>query len=424
MDKRKLQAYISLFVVLLYLGSIFVQATGLSSGENLVIALDPGHGGEENGASYYDIEEKDINLQLAQLVQQELLEYQGVDVVLTRETDEEVTLWERANRASNEGADILLSLHFNASASHESNGASIYVSTGVSHKEELMQLGDHFLGEFEAIGLSNAGMFARVTQMNGRRADGSFDDYYGVLRHSYNLGIPAMIVEHCYMDSEIDKEFFDTKEGLEKLAKADANAVASYYGLCKPGENVPEGKHAKVFGVTTKAVEQGYFDSPKLNGITLKEYDGKTPGVATYEVDVEDGVGISMIYLVYKNVEDGTSFTIYPKMESSLQSGVHELCAYFPTGLSLGQCYLSYIGVYNEVGLDAGYNQYRGTMVGYGKCDWLNTFSYNSEADIQIMEQTSISPFKTDYIIEQLRDGIRNVRRPFHFPVTVQLYRK
>ncbi len=411
--KYKNTVYIILaFCVLLNLCCFPTYATG-TYGRDLIIALDPGHGGEEDGANYYGLEEKDINLKLAKLVQKELQKYQGADVMLTRETDEEVTLWERANRASKAEADILLSIHFNASVSHKSNGASIYLSTGEYHKKELMQLGDHLLGEFEAIGLSNAGMFARVTQMNGRRADGSFDDYYGVLRHAYNMGMPAMIIEHCYMDSEIDKEYFYAEEGLVKLAQADARAIATYYGLCKPGEEVPEAKHATVFGATTKAVEQQYFEAPRLNSIVLKEYDGKTPGIATYEVDVEDGVGVSTIYLVYKNVTDGSSFTIYLNLEESLDTGVHEVTAYFPSKLALGECDLSYVGVYNEVGLDAGYNRYYGTLVGYGKCDWLNTFNYSGEADLNIMEQTTISPIKTDYIIDGIRKKMKIKRAPF-----------
>lgn len=411
---KKIKVYIMLGCAMVFVWCpMNAQATGYAAGENLVIALDPGHGGEEDGANYYGIQEKNINLKLAKLVQQELQEYQNVDVMLTRETDEEVTLWERANRASGAGADVLLSMHFNASSSHKSNGASIYLSTGEYHKEKLMQLGDYLLGEFEAIGLNNAGMFARVTQMNGRRADGSFDDYYGVLRHSYNMGMPAMIIEHCYMDSEVDKDYFYTEEGLMKLAKADARAIAAYYGLCKPGENVPEAKHATVFGATTKAVEREYYEAPQLKSIALKEYDGKTPGIATYEVEVEDGVGVSTMYLVYNNVTDGSSFTIYISLEESLDTGVHEVTAYFPSNLSLGECELSYVGVYNEVGFDAGYNSYYGTLVGYGKCDWLNTFNYDGEADLNIMEQTTISPIKVDYIIEGIRKKMQFKRTPF-----------
>lgn len=411
--KRKNKVCIMLiFCMVLGVCHFSSHATGMYAGQ-LVIALDPGHGGEENGASYYGIEEKDINLKLAKLVKEELDQYQGVQVVLTREEDEEVSLWERANRASAADADILLSLHFNASVSHKSNGASIYLSTGEQNKDKLMQLGDNLLGEFESIGLSNAGMFARVTQMNGRRADGSFDDYYGVLRHAYNMGIPAMIVEHCYMDSEIDKEYFYTDEGLQKLAKADAKAIAAYYRLCKHGEDVPEAKHATVFGATTKAVERDYYEAPQLKSIALKEYDGKTPGLATYEIDIEDGVGVSTTYLVYKNVTEGTTFTIYLNLEKSLTTGVHEVTAYFPSHLALGECDLSYVGVYNEVGLDAGYNRYYGTMVGYGKCDWLNTFTYNGEADLKIMEQTMFSPIKTDYIMNELRKQMRYKRTPF-----------
>lgn len=410
--KKQLLFYITLIAMsIMFFTTVPVNATG--NRKNLVIVLDPGHGGEEDGANYYGLEEKDLNLKLAKMVQQSLQEYQGVDVMLTREGDEEVTLWERANCASKMKADIFLSMHFNASMSHKSNGSSVYISTGEYHKDNLMKLGDNLLGEFESIGLKNAGMFARVTQMNGRRADGSFEDYYGVLRHAYNHGIPAMIIEHCYMDSEIDKDYFDTDEGLEKLAQADVNAIAAYYGLCKTGEEVPVAKHATVFGATSKAVERNYYEAPLLKNISILEYDNKTPGIATYQVEVQDGVGVSTIYLVYKNVVDGSTFTIYLNLEESLETGVHEVTAYFPSNLSLGECELSYVGVYNEVGFDAGYNHYGDMMIGYGKCDWLNTFSYVNEADLNIMEVTDISPIKADYIIDNIRKQISYKRTPF-----------
>ena len=149
--------------------------------EELIIALDPGHGGDENGAYYYGIKEKDVNLQLAKLVKKQLEQYPNVKVFLTRDQDETVSLSERAKRAHQGYADILISIHFNASVSGKSKGASVYISTGQKYQEQLQSLADLFLGEFEALGLDNAGMFARVTQMGGRRQDGSFDDYYGIL---------------------------------------------------------------------------------------------------------------------------------------------------------------------------------------------------------------------------------------------------
>ncbi len=414
--KRKVVFFLYMSMLLTLYFPLNVFATANSSG-NLIIALDAGHGGEENGATYYGLEEKNLNLTLAHMVKEELETYEGVTTILTREEDEEISLYERANRAAANHANILLSLHFNASTSHKSNGASVYISTGAYHKDKLMQLGDCFLGEFEAIGLSNAGLFARVTQMNGRRADGSFDDYYGVLRHAYNQGVPAMIVEHCYMDSEIDKPYFSTNDGLKKLAIADATAIAAYYNLHKKGQEAPLAKHATVFGATTKAVELNYYEAPRLENISLIDYDGKSPGIATYEVQVADDIGITTLYFVYKNKTDGTSFTVHANLDEPLFSGTKNVTTYFPSHLEPADYQLSYVGLYNKVGFDGGYNRYNNSLIGYGKCDWLNTFAYIDEADLTIKEQTASSPIRTNHITERIRSHIRQRKTcSFMFP--------
>ncbi|MDE5864914.1 MAG: N-acetylmuramoyl-L-alanine amidase, partial [Lachnospiraceae bacterium] len=280
---KRCVAVIIFCIILADKSGIAVKAVEAGNNPSLVIALDPGHGGEEEGAMYYGMMEKDINYRMAQLVKQQLEKYPGVTVILTREEEETLPLYERANRALTADADILLSLHFNASASHLSKGASVYVTTAEAYREKLRQFADYLLGEFEALGLENAGTFARVTQMGGRRADGTFDDYYGILRHSYNNGIPAMIIEHCYMDAEEDKPFFYTEEGLKKLAEADVNAIASYYDLADLEGKKVTPKHAKRFGATTKALEKNYDESPNVTAIKLIDYDGMVPGIATFE---------------------------------------------------------------------------------------------------------------------------------------------
>ena len=373
-----------------------------------VIALDPGHGGEEDGAYYYGKKEKDINYAIAVKVKQLLEAYEGVTVILTREQDEEVSLANRVVRAKEAEADVFISLHCNASVSHKSQGASVYISTGAKWRKTLQDLADCFLGEFEAIGLDNAGTFARVTQMGGRRGDGTFDDYYGVLRHSYNSGIPALLVEHCYMDSEKDRAYVKDDAGITQLAQADSNAIAAFCGLKKAdGTKIPA-KHARKYGATTRARELKYYDAPNVTGVKLLSYDGKTPGMATYSVGVQDEVGITSMYLVYRNAS-GESVTIPLTCGEAMTTGHWEIKAYIPENMNLETYSLCYVGAYNAAGYDAGYNLAGGEMIGFGACDWLNTFSYNeSTTDLIVTTKGSLSTAHAKKIQYEIEMGLRN----------------
>lgn len=384
-------------------------STGNVQNSQLIIALDPGHGGEEDGACYYGIREQDINYEVAQKVKKELEQYLNVTVILTREDEETVSLFQRAERARAEDADILISLHFNASNSHKSEGASVYVTTGKQYCEGMQRLADNLLGEFEALGLQNAGTFARVTQMGERREEGSFNDYYGILRHAYNNGMPSVLIEHCYMDSQRDKAFIQSANGLNQLAKADANGIAAYYGLQKKDGSKVEKRHAKVFGGTTKGVENNCFEAPNIKGIRLIGYDGITPGIATYEIEVEDSVGIASMYLVYRN-EKGETATVFLNRQEEIKTGIYQLKTYIPAHLTVGEYTLCYIGAYNICGYDAGYNYENGVMVGYGKCDWLNTFLYSQEADLNIKKRGGVSEAYVAKLEEKMQDEMTAIK--------------
>lgn len=79
-----------------------------------VVVVDPGHGGEKDGAVSADgAEEKDLTLQIARLLKARL-EKQGVRVLLTRSADDTVPLAQRAALANAEKADVFVSIHLNA----------------------------------------------------------------------------------------------------------------------------------------------------------------------------------------------------------------------------------------------------------------------------------------------------------------------
>jgi N-acetylmuramoyl-L-alanine amidase len=80
----------------------------------MVVCIDPGHGGDQWGAvSPSGVAEKEANLRLAELVTARLRK-EGVKVVLSRDSDIAVGLYDRIDHARENGADLLLSLHYNS----------------------------------------------------------------------------------------------------------------------------------------------------------------------------------------------------------------------------------------------------------------------------------------------------------------------
>lgn len=96
-----------------------------------VVVLDPGHGGSNTGAAgvVRGLFEKRLTLALARAVARRLEEHPGVQVMLTRERDEYLTLRERVRLAQGAAPDVFVSLHANASPSRAQRGFETYVLT-------------------------------------------------------------------------------------------------------------------------------------------------------------------------------------------------------------------------------------------------------------------------------------------------------
>ena len=90
------------------------------------IVIDPGHGGHDPGARGKGVTEAELVLDVALRLEKLLQQVPGVDVILTRRTDEFIQLPERTAIANREGADLFLSIHANASASGQAHGIETY----------------------------------------------------------------------------------------------------------------------------------------------------------------------------------------------------------------------------------------------------------------------------------------------------------
>ena len=226
----KLKKVVSFMLITTFSISFFLfpacSIDTFAANKPVVIVIDPGHGGtgERNlGAQYNGLSEKDLTLQLANILKTELEKYDGITVYQTRTTDVIMPLEDRAEFAKNHGADFLFSIHFNASAEHEFYGSEVWTSTFGSYYQKGFDFGQIVSREWNNLGLYQKGVKTRIGS--------SGKDYYGIIRQAVARNTPCVILEHAYLDQANDASLVKTGDFIGKLARADATAIAKYYAL-------------------------------------------------------------------------------------------------------------------------------------------------------------------------------------------------
>ncbi len=164
----------------------------------------------------------------------------------------------RAMIARNNHADLYVSLHINDTTDKNVEGAYVYVTSRTElpkYKEGMTILGNKILNNLNKLGIHNNGVINDILcqdhEPKYQYYDGSQADYYADIRHamrgdtlddlgedfSDGSGIPTVLIEHCYMNNSHDVTFLDSEEDLQKLAKADGDAIIEYLQL-RPKDEV------------------------------------------------------------------------------------------------------------------------------------------------------------------------------------------
>jgi N-acetylmuramoyl-L-alanine amidase len=118
------------------------------------VVLDPGHGGKDNGkAGRNGILEKEVNLMIAQRARVLLERELGVDVILTRESDELLSLTRRTEIANESGGDLFVSIHCNSWFSSETGGFEAYfLSPARTEWDKAVAMAENSADDFAAVG--------------------------------------------------------------------------------------------------------------------------------------------------------------------------------------------------------------------------------------------------------------------------------
>lgn len=112
-------------------------------GREVVVIIDPGHGGEDPGAIYKGHREKTVTLDIARRLEKEINAMPGFRAVMTRKGDYYVGLARRRELADAAGGDLLLSIHCNSAPNRNAGGVELYyLSTRGASSRRAQALAD------------------------------------------------------------------------------------------------------------------------------------------------------------------------------------------------------------------------------------------------------------------------------------------
>lgn len=266
--------------------------------DTLRIVIDPGHGGKNLGGEYEDYTEKEMTIIVAKAMKEELEKYEGVNVYLTRNGDQELSLEERCEFAGSVDADFLFCLHFNLSEHHTLFGAECWVSAFGENYSKGYAFASVEMELLEELGLYSRGIKTRLGSKGL--------DYYGIIRHATERDIPCVLIEHCHLDQDNDKPFYDHDEKLKAFGRLDATAVAKYFNLSSEELGVDySGYQNVVVDVPADVVEPDRTE-PDYCTIEVLEQNADN-GEVTVQVSAADQDS-GMLYYTY-SYDDGETFS-------------------------------------------------------------------------------------------------------------------
>lgn len=189
------------------------------------IMIDAGHYGKYNRSpcnnNYY---ESQVMWKLQDFLRFHLERY-GFIVGQTRDDqskDKEVV--DRGKCAK--GYDLLISLHSNAVGNTPNDNVD-YVVAIVPLNGSCDELGQN---------LADVVTDVMQTKQIGRiyKRESTRGDYYGVIRGGVSVGVPSIIIEHSFHTCPRSVAWLLDDLNLERLAKAEADAIAKYFGVSAP----------------------------------------------------------------------------------------------------------------------------------------------------------------------------------------------
>ena len=212
-----------------------------------IILIDPGHGGEDPGATAVsgDITEKQLTLQFARELRDKLATDGRVRVALTRDDDRYLSLDDRAALARRLGASLYVSIHMDSAPNPLARGATVYSLSEVASDAEAAQMAAKSNASMALAGNDDGSVSAILSDLALRsqmRASADFAERlvrsaqsgvtlrprphqfadFAVLREA---GVPAVLFEAGYISNVDDETALRSPEQRARIVAALARSI-------------------------------------------------------------------------------------------------------------------------------------------------------------------------------------------------------
>lgn len=275
-----------------------INSTSEQGPREIVVAIDPGHGGEDPGAlGRRGTREKDVVFQIAKRLEALIKQEYGMSPIMIREGDYYVGLKDRYAKAREAKADLFVSIHADGFNDHRARGSSVYVLSergattaaaaflaeqenaadrigGVSleDKDDLLKTVLLDLSQSATIedSLEVGGHvhnnLAKIGRMHSRRVQQAG---FAVLK---SPDVPSILVETAFITNPAEENKLRNPQHQDKVARAIMQGVRAYFAnKPPPGTLLAHGKHVIQQGDTLSGIAKRYQVSlhslRRINGL-------------------------------------------------------------------------------------------------------------------------------------------------------------
>ncbi|MEI6335704.1 MAG: N-acetylmuramoyl-L-alanine amidase [Methylococcaceae bacterium] len=242
--------------------AVAVKSTESKRANRIVIAIDPGHGGDDPGAhGPHGTEEKKVTFAMAKKLEALINAQPGMKAVMVRKGDYYVGLRDRMKIARTAKADLFVSIHADAFQDSEVKGASVYtLSTSGASSEAARWLADSAnASDLVGVSLNDkedvlASVLLDLSQTATQEASvnvanhvlKSFDNISQLHKDSVQKAgflvlkspdIPSILVETAFISNASEEQNLLSDQYQSKVASAIFKGVLSYFRQSLPVDN-------------------------------------------------------------------------------------------------------------------------------------------------------------------------------------------